>query len=217
MCDHVFRRRGQNKGIFFCTPSVLLDFTFFQSRWLGGFCTMKKCIPSSCMCRASVYESDFFYFLIPLPRSSLFGLVRSRGIECRLLELRLPGWVRIQPWVSACGLAGPWCHQGVLGWPGLCSPFHPTPWSCSFKSNKQSARRCAVGEIAAPIGHCNGWFKSHGDPSFYFFVWLHLWKMQSSWIPAGSLIQEKCQEIKLSATCKRVKVLENAPKHNPSS
>lgn len=112
-------------------------------------------------------------------------------------------------------LVAPWAPP-VLGWPGLCSPSHPTPWSCSFKSNKQIARRWAVGKIAAPIGHCNGWFKSHGDPSFYFFVWLQLWKMQSSWIPAGSLIQQKCQEIKLSATCKRVKVLENALKHNSS-
>lgn len=211
--------RGEDRmrAFSFCTPTVLLNFTFFWSRWLGDFCTRKKCIPSSCTCGTSVHESDFFYFLIPppLPKSSPFSLMWSRGIECRLLELRLPGWVRIQPWIWACGLAelGVTLGSACAGVSRAVLPFHPTPAVTGLSHTS----KLPGGEIAAPITHCSGWFKSSGEPSFYFFVCLQFWKIQSSWIPAGGLIQEKCQEIKLSATCKRVKILENAPKHNPGS
>lgn len=110
---------------------------------------------------------------------------------------------------QSCGVTvGSTC----AGWPGLCSPLAPLPGVTVV--SHASKLRCAVGEIAATVGHWNGWFKFPGDPSFYFLVWIQFWKIQSSWISAGSLIQEKCQEIKLSAACERVKVLENAPKQS---
>lgn len=191
--------RTKQGHFLFLHTHCFLNFTFFQSRWLRDFCTLKKCIPSSCMCGASVYSFiDFFYFLIPppLPKSLLaWWWAEALSAGCW-------SWGRTQPWIWACALAGLWCHSLCRVTRALL-PFHPPPWSHSLKSYKQTA----VSGIAAPIGHCSGCFKSPGDPSFYFFVWLQLWKIQGGWIPAGSLIQEKCQEIKLSATCRRVKVL----------
>lgn len=158
----IMSSRGQDKtrAFSFAHPLFYWILLFFQSRWLGGFCTMKRCIPSSCMCGASIHESDFFSFLIPPPPQILpfwpdeeqRHWVQAAGAEA--------AWLSEDPAMSLSvwfgrALVSPWAPP-VLGWPGLCSPFHPTLWSCSFKSNKQTARRCAVGEIAAPVGHCNG-------------------------------------------------------------
>lgn len=74
-------------------------------------------------CAEQVLMNQTFYFLIPppLPTSSPFGLMRSRGIECRLLELRLPGWGRTQPESEHVGCQG---HGGTMG----SALLHPTPW-----------------------------------------------------------------------------------------
>lgn len=115
--------RGKDKirAFSFCTPAVLLNFTFFQSRWLGGFCTMRKCIPSSCTCGASVHESDFFYFLIPPPLPQILPFwpdeeqrhwVQAAGAEA--------AWLSEDPAVDL----SLWFGRAVVS-PGLCSPSIP--------------------------------------------------------------------------------------------
>lgn len=137
------------QGHFLFAPTLCFINIFFQSRWLGGFCSMKKCIPSSCMCRASVYESDFLNLFSPNP-----PLLSSWGAEA--LSAGCRSWGCLAEWGSShepeCGfgraVVSPWAPP-EQGWPGHCSPLTPL-WGHSFKSYKQT-------EMYSQWNCCNNW------------------------------------------------------------